>query len=100
MVTREGHLRNRRHLEAPVARSASWVTASCTEDVARLLRLGVPRGRISVTPSGVDLQLFNPDGPAAPRGDMHRIVTVGPLVPRNGFDTIVGRSRISRMRSC
>lgn len=89
VVTGEGHLRNRRHLEAPVARSASWVTASCTEDVARLLRLGVPRGRISVTPFGVDLQLFNPDGPAAPRGDMHRIVTVGPLVPRNGFDTIV-----------
>ncbi|MGE2720882.1 glycosyltransferase [Mycolicibacterium celeriflavum] len=87
--TRRGRLRDRRHLEALVARSASWVTASCTEDVSRLVRLGVPRGRVCVVPFGVDLQLFNPDGPVAPRGDMHRIVTVGRFAPRNGFDTII-----------
>nr|WP_090281655.1 glycosyltransferase [Mycolicibacterium komanii]CRL78340.1 group 1 glycosyl transferase [Mycolicibacterium komanii] len=79
----------RRHLDALVARSASWVTAASTDDGSRLLRLGVPRGRLSVVPTGVDLQLFNSDGPVAARSDVQRIVSIGQLVSRSGFDTII-----------
>lgn len=80
---------DRLHLEATVARSATWVAATCTDEVFELMRMGRSRSRISVVPCGVDLDLFSPDGPVAPRSDMHRIVSVGRFVPRKGFDVVV-----------
>ncbi|OBI74874.1 glycosyltransferase [Mycobacterium sp. E740] len=79
----------RLHLEAMVARTATWVAATCTDEVFELMRLGRSRDRISVVPCGVDLDLFSPAGPVAPRNDMHRIVSVGRFVPRKGFDVVV-----------
>jgi D-inositol-3-phosphate glycosyltransferase len=40
-------------------------------------------------PCGVNLDMFTPEGPRAPRGDRHRIVSVGRFVPRKGFDVVV-----------
>lgn len=80
---------DRLHLEATVARSATWVAATCTDEVFELMRMGRSRNRISVVPCGVDLDLFSPEGPVAPRGDMRRIVSVGRFVPRKGFDVVV-----------
>jgi D-inositol-3-phosphate glycosyltransferase len=80
---------DRLRLEAMVARTATWVAATCTDEVFELMRMGRSRNRISVVPCGVDLGLFTPDGPAAPRGDLHRVVSVGRFVPRKGFDTVV-----------
>lgn len=80
---------DRLHLEATVARSATWVAATCTDEVFELMRMGRSRNRISVVPCGVDLDLFSPEGPIAPRGDMRRIVSVGRFVPRKGFDVVV-----------
>lgn len=76
-------------LEAMLARSATWVAATCTDEVFELMRLGRSRSRISVVPCGVDLNLFTPDGPKAPKGAAHRIVSVGRFVPRKGFDLVV-----------
>lgn len=76
-------------LEAMVARTATWVAATCTDEVFELMRLGRSRNRISVVPCGVDLDLFTPDGPKAERGARHRIVSVGRFVPRKGFDVVV-----------
>jgi glycosyltransferase involved in cell wall biosynthesis len=76
-------------LEAMVARTATWVAATCTDEVFELMRLGRSRNRISVVPCGVDLDLFTPDGPKAERGARHRIVSVGRLVPRKGFDVVL-----------
>jgi glycosyltransferase involved in cell wall biosynthesis len=80
---------DRLRLEAMVARSATWVAATCTDEVFELMRMGRSRNRMSVVPCGVDLDLFTPDGPKAPRGDRHRIVSVGRFVPRKGFDVVV-----------
>lgn len=80
---------DRLHLEATVARTATWVAATCTDEVFELMRMGRSRNRISVVPCGVDLDLFTPDGPVARRGPRHRIVSVGRFVPRKGFDTVV-----------
>ncbi|WP_326547688.1 glycosyltransferase [Mycolicibacterium sp. ND9-15] len=80
---------DRQHLEAMVARTATWVAATCTDEVFELMRLGRSRDRISVVPCGVDLDLFSPDGPVAPRSGMNRIVSVGRFVPRKGFDVVV-----------
>ncbi|VEG44525.1 group 1 glycosyl transferase [Mycolicibacterium flavescens] len=79
----------RLRLEATVARSATWVAATCTDEVFELMRMGRSRNRISVVPCGVDLDLFSPEGPVAPRSERHRIVSVGRFVPRKGFDVVV-----------
>lgn len=80
---------DRLKLEAMVARSATWVAATCTDEVFELMRMGRSRNRMSVVPCGVDLDLFTPDGPKAPRNERHRIVSVGRFVPRKGFDVVV-----------
>lgn len=80
---------DRLRLEAMVARTATWVAATCTDEVFELMRMGRSRSRISVVPCGVNLDLFTPDGPRAARGERHRIVSVGRFVPRKGFDVVV-----------
>ncbi|WP_085109781.1 glycosyltransferase [Mycolicibacillus trivialis] len=80
---------DRLRLETLVAREAAWVTASCTDEVFELRRMGRDRTRISVVPCGVDLDLFSPDGPRSDRSDRRRIVSVGRFVPRKGFATLI-----------
>ncbi|MEV6606616.1 glycosyltransferase [Kutzneria sp. NPDC051319] len=76
----------RPRLERLVGRTASRVLATCSDEVFELVRMGVPRSRISVVPCGVDVRQFTPSGPAAARGQRHRLLAVGRLVPRKGFD--------------
>jgi D-inositol-3-phosphate glycosyltransferase len=76
-------------LETQVARGADWVAATSTDEVFELVRMGRARSRTSVVPCGVDTDAFSPDGPVAPRGDRKRIVSVGRLVPRKGFETLI-----------
>ena len=76
-------------LERLVSRNASWVAATCTDEVFELTRMGRSRTRISVVPCGVDLDRFNTEGPVAERSELHRIVTVGRMLPRKGFDTLI-----------
>lgn len=79
----------RPRLETLVARHATWVAATCTDEVFELIRLGRARTRISVVPCGVDLDAFTTEGPIAARGERPRIVAVGRLLPRKGFDTMI-----------
>lgn len=79
----------RQRLEALLARTATWVLATCTEEGFELVRMGRSRDRISVVPCGVDVDLFTPVGPTAPPSQRHRIVSVGRLLPHKGFDTII-----------
>ncbi|MCV7215609.1 glycosyltransferase [Mycobacterium crocinum] len=76
-------------LEKLVATHATWVAATCTDEVFELVRMGRARTKISVVPCGVDLNTFSTEGPIADRGARHRIVGVGRLVPRKGFDTMI-----------
>jgi D-inositol-3-phosphate glycosyltransferase len=76
-------------LEVAVARDADAVLATSSDEAFELARLGVPRTSVSVVPSGVDTDQFVPEGPAARRGDMHRLVTVGPMARQSGFEQIL-----------
>lgn len=76
-------------LEKLVARNATWIAATCADEVFELTRMGRSRSRISVIPCGVDLDMFSTEGPVAQRGPTHRIVAVGRLIPRKGFDTMI-----------
>jgi D-inositol-3-phosphate glycosyltransferase len=103
----------RLQLEALLAKAATWVSATCTDEVFELIKLGRSRSRMSVVPCGVNLDMFTPDGPKAPRNERHRVVSVGSFAPRTGFDVqiralrampntelvIVGRTDKSRLGS-
>ncbi|WP_440480788.1 MULTISPECIES: glycosyltransferase [Rhodococcus] len=80
---------NRIHLEQLIARGATRVVATCTDEVFELSHLGLPRSRTSVVPSGVDVAEFTPDGRADEKGKRHRLVMVGRLAPSKGFDTAI-----------
>ncbi|ANW64468.1 glycosyl transferase [Mycobacterium sp. djl-10] len=79
----------RPRLEELVARGADWVFAGCTDEVFELIRMGRPRSRITVVPCGVDVDRFTPVGKMAPRTQLRRIVSVGKLSPRKGFDVMI-----------
>ncbi|MEU7941505.1 glycosyltransferase [Microbispora bryophytorum] len=80
-------------IERDIGRRAVAVIATCSDEVGELVAMGVPRDRIAVVPCGVDLGLFHPDGPAAPRGDRLRVLSIGRMVPRKGVDTVVRAMR-------
>ena len=76
--------------ERELGRSVDRVIAQCQDEVGELVRMGVPRSRMTVIPSGVNLSTFAPLGPAAERQPgRSRILTVGRLVERKGFQTVV-----------
>lgn len=76
-------------LERMLGRRVAAVVASCTDDVSELLRIGVPRARITVVPHGVDVDAFQDIGPVAPRSACPRVLAVGNLAPHQGFDTAI-----------
>ncbi|MEU8895553.1 glycosyltransferase [Nocardia sp. NPDC048505] len=81
--------RPRIRFERLIATRATQVLATCADEVAELARMGVPRFRISVVPGGVDLARFTPDGTVAVKHQPHRVLAVGRLVRRKGFDLAV-----------
>ncbi|MEU1754488.1 glycosyltransferase [Micromonospora matsumotoense] len=76
--------------ERELGRAVDRVVAQCRDEVGELVRLGVPRSRMTVVPSGVNLDTFAPLGPAVEREpDRPRVLTVGRLVERKGFQTVI-----------
>jgi glycosyltransferase involved in cell wall biosynthesis len=71
-------------LEPDVARRVDTVIATCSDEAFELKAFGVPPSRIAVVPCGVDTTHFTPDGPAAPRTERFRLMSVGRLVQRKG----------------
>jgi glycosyltransferase involved in cell wall biosynthesis len=66
----------RARLELALARSARAVLVGASAESSALARLGVPQAAIRVVPPGVDTRLFQPEGPAASRGDRPRLLMV------------------------
>ncbi|MFJ6390278.1 glycosyltransferase [Streptomyces sp. NPDC091972] len=82
--------RARVEIETAVGRECSGIIATCEDEVDELVAMGLPRRRIHVVPCGVDPVRFAPVAgarrdPSAPR----RLLTVGRLVPRKGFDRAI-----------
>lgn len=76
-------------LERWLGEHVDRIAATCSNEVFELARMGVAKSAVSVVPCGVDLDLFTPDGPAACRNERHRLVAVGRLVPRKGFEAAI-----------
>ncbi|MBY4127592.1 glycosyltransferase [Rhodococcus fascians] len=78
-------------IERELACGAKRVIATCSDEAFELTRMGTDRSRISVVPCGVDLEMFCPTGPALrrPTEQRFRVVTVGRMVRRKGFATVI-----------
>jgi D-inositol-3-phosphate glycosyltransferase len=86
--------RERAGTERMIANEARWIAAACTDELREVLRLGVPRKRISVVSGGVDLERFVPEGERrAPGKYPNRLVAAGDLLPRKGFATAIAALR-------
>ena len=77
-------------IEKEILRRADHVVATCSDEVFELVRMGGARGRLTVVPCGVDLDLFTPGGRRARRRPgQKRIVCVGRLVARKGVGNAI-----------
>lgn len=77
------------NIERLLGREVARVAASSSAEVFELVRMGLPRSVIAVVPWGVDAEAFSPMGEAATPKRLPRIVTVGKLLPHNGFDDVL-----------
>ncbi len=80
--------------ERALGRAVDQVVAQTQDEVRGLVRIGVPRARLTVVPAGVDSIRFSPDGPAAERDpERPRILSVGRLVEHKGFGDVIQAMR-------
>jgi D-inositol-3-phosphate glycosyltransferase len=76
--------------ERELGRTVDRVVVQCQDEIRELVRLGVPRDRMSLVPSGVNTERFHPAGPAVPRDPGRpRILTVARLVERKGVEDLI-----------
>jgi D-inositol-3-phosphate glycosyltransferase len=76
--------------ERELGRAVDRVIVQCQDEISELLRIGVPRARMALVPSGVNVERFTPDGPSLPRtGGAARILTVARLVERKGVEDLI-----------
>ena len=87
--------------ERVLGRGADLIVAQGQEEVRELIHLGVPRSRMTVVPPGVDQEGFAPEGPVATRHpDRPRVLSVGRLIERKGFQDLVRAMRIVPEAEC
>jgi glycosyltransferase involved in cell wall biosynthesis len=75
--------------ERDIGLGCAQVIATSRDEVGELAALGVDPAKVAVIPCGVDVEHFSAHGPRSPRTPRTRLVAVGRLVPRKGFDTAI-----------
>ncbi|WP_264033605.1 glycosyltransferase family 4 protein [Mycolicibacterium duvalii] len=64
-------------IEALLAKNATMVTTTCTDDKLEVIRMGCPRARVAVLPAGVDVdEVGAATPPATPSPSRHRVVSL------------------------
>ena len=80
--------------ERELGRVVDRVIVQCRDELRELIRLGVPRERTTLVPSGVNTDRFRPTGPAEPcTPGRARILTVCRLVERKGVEDLIRAMR-------
>ncbi|MEU7381031.1 MULTISPECIES: glycosyltransferase [unclassified Streptomyces] len=76
-------------IERAVGQACARIIATCSDEVAELEAMGLPQERTEVVPCGVDPDEFTPLARPRPAGGRRRLLAVGRLVPRKGFDRAI-----------
>jgi glycosyltransferase involved in cell wall biosynthesis len=76
-------------LEKATARTVDAIIAGSTDDREDMVAMGMPRPRITVVPTGIDVQKFTEQGPAYPRGDRQRLLMLCGPDGSKGVDTAI-----------
>ncbi|NGY62219.1 glycosyltransferase family 1 protein [Lentzea sp. NEAU-D13] len=76
-------------VERLLGQEVARIVATCSGEAEDVLKMGISRAKLSVIPHGVDLNLFTPQGVVAKRNGVRRIVSVGRLLPHQGFDDLI-----------
>jgi glycosyltransferase involved in cell wall biosynthesis len=78
-------------IEATIARQATAIIATCTDEVSELAAYGARPETMYVVPCGVDCDRFRSDADAGAAGPHSpaRVLTLGRLVRRKGNDTVI-----------
>jgi len=85
--SRDTSPRSRIALERRLCRSVDRVIATCRDETAELARMGLPRGRDTIIPCGVDTDVFRPL--AVPRAGHPRLLVIGRVVERKGVGNVI-----------
>jgi glycosyltransferase involved in cell wall biosynthesis len=87
--------------ERVLGQAVDRVIAQCQDEVDELTAMGLTRRGIAVIPSGVNDEMFTPQGPVAPRDPArHRVLAVGRLVERKGFQDVIRAMRAVPAAEC
>ncbi|QHC28081.1 MULTISPECIES: glycosyltransferase [unclassified Streptomyces] len=76
-------------VEEAIGHECARIIATCSDEVAELKAMGLPEDRFDVVPCGVDPDQFAPLPGTRPAGARRRLLAVGRLVPRKGFDRAI-----------
>lgn len=80
----------RARIEPLLVRNASWVTGGSPAEVDVLTRLRRSRARLSVLPTGVEMNRYDPARPAENHGGFMRVVQLEQnALPCSGFDRAI-----------
>jgi len=74
-------------VERYLCRAVDRVVATCSDEVRELRLLGLPRGRASVIPCGVDTDVFRPL--LRPPNEPKRLLVIGRIVERKGVGNVI-----------
>jgi glycosyltransferase involved in cell wall biosynthesis len=80
---------SRQRLEPALAKAATAVLATTSEEVAELSRLGVAGPRMACVPAGVDAKAFKPAGFSVRRSKQPRLIAIGSLAEYRGLDVLL-----------
>ncbi|MCW2836486.1 MAG: hypothetical protein JWQ15_600 [Marmoricola sp.] len=83
----DGSPRARVAVERRLCSSVDRVIATCSDEVEELRALGLPHGRASVIPCGVDTDAFRPM--AVPKAERPRLLVIGRIVERKGVGNVI-----------
>ncbi|MEO3744314.1 glycosyltransferase [Plantactinospora sp. B5E13] len=81
-------------LELALTRAVDMAVAQSSDEVDELTRMGLQRASVVVVPTGVDTDLFTPEGEAAPRDARPRILAAGGLNPGHGQEDLIRALRL------
>jgi len=76
-------------LERRLTRTVDHVISTCSDEVAELQAMGMPRSRASIIPCGVDPDAFRPLDVDRPADAPPRLLVIGRLVERKGVGNVI-----------